>query len=280
MIKMFEDSRGLFWFNFDYWEKPAVFCYDPATDGIKAFDRFYNQDGANIGSITTLPAITEDKEGNIWIGTNIGPIVIEKEDIFKDDYKFTQVKVPRNDGTNLADYLLAGIGIRDIVVDGANRKWFATDGNGVYLISDDNIEEIHHFTFDNSMLLSNTVESIAVNNSTGEVFMGTDKGLCSYMSDATMPSDDMTDDNVYAYPNPVTPDHTGLITVVGLSMNADVKITTANGAIVAQGRSNGGMFTWNGRDKDGRRVASGVYMVHTAKADGSKGTVCKIAIVN
>lgn len=280
MIKMFEDSRGLFWFNFDYWEKPAVFCYDPSTDGIKAFDRFYNQDGANIGSITTLPAITEDKEGNIWIGTNIGPIVIEKEDIFKDDYKFTQVKVPRNDGTNLADYLLAGIGIRDIVVDGANRKWFATDGNGVYLISEDNIEEIHHFTFDNSMLLSNTVESIAVNNSTGEVFMGTDKGLCSYMSDATTPSDDMTEDNVYAYPNPVTPDHTGLITVVGLSMNADVKITTANGAIVAQGRSNGGMFTWNGRDKDGRRVASGVYMVHTAKADGSKGTVCKIAIVN
>ena len=185
-----------------------------------------------------------------------------------------------NDATKHADYLLAGIGIRDIVVDGANRKWFATDGNGVYLISEDNIEEIHHFTFDNSMLLSNTVESIAVNNSTGEVFMGTDKGLCSYMSDATTPSDDMTEDNVYAYPNPVTPDHTGLITVVGLSMNADVKITTANGAIVAQGRSNGGMFTWNGRDKDGRRVASGVYMVHTAKADGSKGTVCKIAIVN
>lgn len=280
MVKMFQDSRGLLWFNFNYWNKPAVFCFDPSTGGIKAFDKFYNQDGVNLGSLTALPAIAEDKDGNIWVGTDLGPLVIESGDIFKDDYKFTQIKVPRNDGTNLADYLLSGVSIKDIAIDGANRKWFATEGNGVYLISDDNIEEINHFTFENSMLFSNNVEAITVNNATGEVFMGTDKGLCSYMGDATTPSDDMTDDNVYAYPNPVTPGYTGLITVVGLSMNADVKITTANGAIVAQGRSNGGTFTWNGRDSKGRRVASGVYMVHTAKSDGSKGTVCKIAIVN
>jgi flagellar hook assembly protein FlgD len=59
-----------------------------------------------------------------------------------------------------------------------------------------------------------------------------------------------------------------------------VKITTTNGVLVAQGRSNGGSFTWDGTDLNGHRVASGVYMVHTATADGKKGTVCKIAIVN
>jgi flagellar hook assembly protein FlgD len=100
------------------------------------------------------------------------------------------------------------------------------------------------------------------------------------MSDASTPNSDMSKDNVWAYPNPVTPDYTGLITVTGLSYNADVKIVTVNGTLVAQGRSNGGTFTWDGNDLSGRRVASGIYMVETAKSDGSKGTVCKIAIVN
>ena len=89
----------------------------------------------------------------------------------------------------------------------------------------------------------------------------------------------MTKDNVWAYPNPVSPDYTGLITITGLSFDADVKIVASNGALIAEGRSNGGLFTWNGCDKKGKRVASGVYMVITANSDGKKGTVCKIAII-
>ena len=140
--------------------------------------------------------------------------------------------------------------------------------------------QIQHFLTSNSLLLSNNIESITINNQTGEVFFGTDNGLCSYMSDATETNQTMSKDNVYAYPNPVTPDYTGMITVVGLTMDADVKIVTANGTLVAEGRSNGGSFTWDGCDKKGHRVASGVYMVQTATSDGKKGTVCKIAIVN
>ena len=132
----------------------------------------------------------------------------------------------------------------------------------------------------NSQLLSDNVESVTINERTGEVFFGTDFGLCSFMSDASATNDEMNKDNVYAYPNPVRPDYTGLITVTGLSMNADVKIVTANGTLVAEGRSNGGSFTWDGHDSSGKRVASGVYMVQTATSDGKSGTVCKIAIVN
>ena len=100
------------------------------------------------------------------------------------------------------------------------------------------------------------------------------------MSDASEPAETMTKDNVYAYPNPVRPDYNGLVTVTGLTLNADVKIVTTNGTLVAEGRSNGGTFTWDATDQKGRRVASGVYMVQTATADGKKGTVCKIAVVN
>ena len=100
------------------------------------------------------------------------------------------------------------------------------------------------------------------------------------MSDATDTNESMSKNNVYAYPNPVRPGYTGIITVVGLSFDADVKIVTSNGVLVAQGRSNGGTFTWDGCDTKGRRVASGVYMVETATSSGGKGTVCKIAVVN
>lgn len=120
---------------------------------------------------------------------------------------------------------------------------------------------------------------MAINEKTGEVFIGTDKGLCSYMSDASTTNSEMTKDNVWAYPNPVKPDYTGLITITGLSFDADIKIVTTNGILVNQGRSNGGTYTWNGKDQKGKKVASGIYMVETATSDGSKGIVCKIAII-
>jgi flagellar hook assembly protein FlgD len=99
------------------------------------------------------------------------------------------------------------------------------------------------------------------------------------MSDATETAEVMTSDQVYAYPNPVRPDYTGLITITGLTYQADVKILTANGTLVKEGRSTGGSFTWDGTDMKGKRVASGVYMVNTATNEGKKGTVCKIAII-
>ena len=167
-----------------------------------------------------------------------------------------------------------------MAIDGANRKWFATNGNGVYLVSSNNIEELYHFTAENSPLLSNAIESISINDVTGEVFFGTDQGLCSCRADATEAQEEMTEASVYAYPNPVRPDYTGPIHVTGLTYNADVKITTSNGTLVKEGRSNGGLFTWDGCDKQGKRVASGIYMVETATQDGKKGVVCKIAILN
>lgn len=99
------------------------------------------------------------------------------------------------------------------------------------------------------------------------------------MTDATDAVNEMNKDDVYAFPNPVVSGYNGLITIRGLSLNSDVKILTASGKLIAQGRSNGGTFTWDGRDSQGRRVATGIYMVAAAKSDGSKGKVCKIAFI-
>ncbi len=279
---MLIDSRGLLWFVNNHWIVPSLYCYqfseDNSEERLNAFTSFVNEDGTEV-SVGAVRCAAEDKDGNIWIGTSAGPLLLDPNQITASAPTFTQVKVPRNDGTNYADYLLSGIDVSCIAVDGANRKWFGTKKNGIYLISEDNLSEIHHFTTLNSPLLSNGIESIAINEKTGEVFIGTDKGLCSYMSDSSTPNESMTSDNVWAYPNPVKPDYTGLITIVGLSQNADVKILTSNGRIVNEGKSNGGTYTWNGYDVNGKKVASGIYMVATATNDVEKGTVCKIAII-
>lgn len=273
-----EDSRRLLWFGNNHWDFPYLYCYQPSTDAAICYKKFTNQDGTEI-AVGYVRAIAEDNKNNIWVGTSAGPLMLEASQITKDSPVFTQVKVPRNDGTNYADYLLSGVDITCIAIDKANRKWFGTSGNGVYLISDDNIQQLQHFTRSNSPLLSDDIESIAINTESGEVYFGTNLGLCSYQSDVNSINEEMNKDNVWAYPNPVKPDYTGVITIIGLSNKADIKIVTSNGVLVNKGTSNGGIYQWDGRDLKGKMVASGIYMVETATSDGSKGTVCKIAII-
>lgn len=276
--KMMIDSKGLLWFVNNHWTIPSLYCYQFSTDNIKAFTTFNNEDGTivNVGSVRT---IAEDKNGDIWIGTNVGPLLLEYTEITKESPTFIQVKIPRNDGTNYADYLLNNIDITNIAIDGANRKWFGTKSYGIYLISNNNLEQIQHYTKENSPLLSNEIESIAIDEEKGIVYIGTPNGLCSITTDATIANTKVDKNNVWAYPNPVRQEYSGLITITGLSFGSDIKIVSTNGSLVNQGRSNGGTYTWDGYDLKGRKVSSGIYMVETASNQGEKETVCKIAII-
>lgn len=272
-------KNGKMWFVNNYYQVSSLFSYDYVNDILDRYGpEIVNQDGKKI-TIDYIFCTTEDKYGNVWIGSTSGPLYLAANDISSNLNIFTQHKVPRNDGTNYADYLLAETEVRAIAVDGGNRKWIGSGNNGIFVISDDCNTQIHHFTTSNSPLPSNIIIDIAIDESTGCVFIATDKGLCSYMNDATAPAENMTKDNVTVYPNPVTPDYTGPITIVGLSHDASVKIVTSSGALVNEGRSTGGTYVWDGCDFSGRRVASGVYMVETATQNGEKGTVCKVALI-
>lgn len=271
-------NNGNIWFANNYYEKNRLYKYNYNTDELTMYGpTFTNEDGRDITPIY-VHCLAEDRNGNIWIGTTSGPLYLSMSDIKNGNNIFTQHKVPRNDNTNYADYLLDNSNIRCIAVDGANQKWFGTD-NGVYLVSDDCNTQIYHFDTDNSPLISNIVYSIAVNNNTGKVYFATDKGLCSFNNGIVGSNSEMTKDNVYAYPNPVKPDYTGKINIVGLSFNANIKIVSTNGTLINEGRSAGGSYSWDGCNLNGKKVASGIYMVETATESGEKGIVCKIAII-
>lgn len=278
------DSRGYMWVV-SLQGDAGLFCartngtLDTSDDVTKlVLTKFINQDGLSY-DVYQIFGFAQDRNDRIWVGTNTGLFVIDNPKSFLDKGTFTQIKVPRNDGTGLADYLMNGVYIQCIYVDGANRKWIGTKQNGIYLLSEDGLETIEHFTTDNSPLPSNNIVSVAVNESTGEVFIGTANGIASYMSGATAPQPTLDENNIYAYPNPVKPDYSGDITIVGLTFDCNVKIVNTAGTLIHEGSSTGGSFTWDGKDRYGEKVSSGIYYVLTYDSEGNEGASTKILFI-
>lgn len=249
-------------------------------NGIPVRERFFNVKNQEGQTLDIILSITEDKEGDIWIGTNKGPVIYYNTDeIFTmETVTGYQPVIPRNDGTSFGSLLLSSEQINDICVDGANRKWIATEKSGVYLLSPDGKKEIHHFTAENSPLLSNSVQTIGLNDKTGEVFFGTDKGIIAFRGGASEGGDDFGD--VYVFPNPVRETFTGDITVTGLARNVNVKITDIAGNIVYETTALGGQAVWNGRNFRGERVQTGVYLIFCTSEDGSKTHVTKLLFIH
>jgi len=237
---------------------------------------FVDQDNQRV-VMGDIYSIAQDKTGALWIGTDAGVVVIDDPSSLLTGNTCRKIKIPRNDGTGLADYLLGTEQINAIVVDGANRKWIGTAASGLYLVSEDGLETICHFTTDNSPLVDNSIISLAIQPSTGRVFVGTGKGLMSYQNDAAPASEDYS--NVYAYPNPVRPTYEGVITIRGLMDETIVHIMDNAGNLVCETRSNGGLAIWDGKTADGRRAASGVYTVFLNES-GGKHAVTKILLMH
>lgn len=259
----------------------GLLVYDPAgTPANTSDDRYIMlqlQDTEG-HTMNNLYSIVQDLDGNIWIGTDMGPAVYYNPGkAFSSEMKASRIKIPRNDGSGLADYLLGTQTVTAIAVDGANRKWFGTLSSGAFLMSDDARKELARFDAGNSPLLSDNIVKIAVNGISGEVWFGTSEGIVSYRGEATSGVDDYS--GMYAFPNPVREDFEGVVTVTGLVENSSVKITDVSGNLVWESTSLGGQTTWDLLNYRGQRVATGVYLVFCTTEDGNMAGVTKILII-
>ncbi len=250
---------------------------NPSDDRVKVLNS--SRGNGNIqGSI--VYSFATDNDGQVWVGTDKGiNVFYSPENIFEPgaDFDAQQILVPRNDGTGLADILLVTETVTAIAVDGGNRKWVGTRRAGVFLFSPDGLKEIHHFTSENSPLLSNNITGITIDKN-GEVFIGTIKGLVSYRGTATPGNDTYSD--VYAYPNPVRQNYTGLIAIKGLVTDASVKITDSYGNLVYETKAEGGQAVWDGYTFNHVHVSTGVYLVFVTNRDGTKSMVTKILVIH
>lgn len=243
--------------------------------------RFFNV-GNSALTTNLIACIKADLNGDVWVGTSEGPIVFEcGTGVFdsSQDCNGTRRTVTQD---SIPAYLLETEDIRVIEVDGANRKWFGTR-NGVFVQSPDGTDQILHLTAENSPLFDNTITALSYNGEIGEMWIGTNQGMQSFRTDATTPERTHREESVYAFPNPVRPDYTGPIAIKGLVEDADVKITDINGQLIYETSSLGGQAIWDGRDYNGNRATTGVYLVFSSSTDNfldPDSSVTKILIVN
>lgn len=221
--------------------------------------------------------ITEDKDGQIWVGTSKGVAVFYTPNaIFSGEGNYDAQQILIEQGGNV-QILLETEFVSCITIDGANRKWIGTQTGGVFLVSADGRTQIHHFTQENSPLPSNTISDIAIDEVTGEVFIGTDRGIMGFRSDATEGGDDASCAKVF--PNPVREGYTGPVAIDGLVRDSEVKITDISGNLVYRTTSLGGQAIWNGSDMSGNRVATGVYMIFATDITGTYKCNTKVLVV-
>jgi hypothetical protein len=259
----------------------GLLVYDPAgTPANTSDDRYLilQVQDTEGHTMNNLFSVSSDLDGNIWVGTDMGPVVYYNPGkVFSSELKASRIKIPRNDGSGLADYLLGTETVTAISIDGANRKWFGTLSSGAYLMTNDARKELAHFHTGNSPILSDQIVKIAVNGQTGEVWFGTSEGLISYRGDATSGGEDFS--GIYAFPNPVREDFEGVVTITGLVENSTVKITDVSGNLVFETTSLGGQAIWDLRNYKSQRVTTGVYLVFCANDDGTLSGVTKMLVI-
>ncbi len=276
------DSHGYKWVNFPrdatYNRYHLIAFSDNGTYDNYGDDRLARIDmnvAAEVSS-SSVYCMAEDLDGEIWIGTDKGVKVI-----YYPEKVFTGNSYPRNillEQDGYVSVLFEYEQVTAIAVDGANRKWIGTSKAGVFLMSENGQEQLLHFTAEDNPLFSNQIESICIDQLSGEVFFATAKGLVSYRSTATAGFDTYEDNLVY--PNPVPHGYAGMVAVSGLKSNSLCKITDSSGRLVWQGYSDGGQLVWDGKDHYGRRPATGVYYVMVSDEEGKEKIVTKFVFIN
>jgi hypothetical protein len=250
--------------------------------GVLAFNEKYNnkfiiinEENGNLPN-NDVRCVAVDNKNQLWIGTFKGLRILNSVDRFISETALTTANIVIQDG-DLAQELFYQQVIQDIKVDGANNKWVAIADAGVFQVSPNGQTTLRRFTKENSPLPSNNVLDIEIDEVSGEVFFATDKGLVSFLGAATKGDDDLQ--NVYIYPNPVRPEYSGTVKILGLMDKVNLKITDIEGNLVFETTSSGGTVEWDTTAFGKYKVASGVYMVFVSSSDAAETTVKKIMVI-
>lgn len=238
-------------------------------------------DDRNNGFLPNLQvkAIIEDRNNEVWVGTERGIGRYIFPELIIDggpDERRAQFLI-NEDTSAVSRVLLRDVNVSTMAVNSANQKWVGSENQGLYLINAEGSKIIKQFTTDNSPLFSNSIKSIAVKESTGEVFIATDKGLISYQDVPFQAEREMNELTIY--PNPFRYDVHNEVFIEGLTDQTKIKVLGSDGSLVAEFDSFGGRTRWDVRGRGGSRIATGVYFVIALDENGNEKGIGKIAVI-
>lgn len=230
-----------------------------------------DQDG-NEYHVQEMIYIDEDLQGRVWIsnlsffgyfdtktelpeGTTTLPIIVPSD--------------KKRGGSPVDNSFITGVSQSPI--DGT--LWIASQDNGLFHLSSDGTEQLENFRTTNSILTTDILGSVCV-DAYGDVYIGSQKGLFRYRPAHGAAAADLS--AVKVDPPVAKNDYNGAFTITSLTESCPVKIKDADGNVMFEGTSVGGTLMWNGFDKKGHRVLTGVYDIVAGTPEQS---VARIVVV-
>ncbi|RMG61559.1 MAG: hypothetical protein D6722_19570 [Bacteroidetes bacterium] len=272
IVDMIVDDYGSVWM-INLSQGILVYTHNNTPDRLDDGQMLNLRTGLNQGGLPTndVYALARDRDGFIWVGTGRGVWV------YYDPFSIGQGSiVDASAPVYERNELLENTVVTSIAVDGGNRKWIGTE-DGLFLVSENGDAVIHQFTVENSPLLSNRINDVGIDQQTGEVFVATDRGLISFQGDATEDNGNCGD--VFVFPNPVFTDRHEAVTIRGSLRGAKVRVTTVSGLLVRELDAQGGTAVWDGRDVQGRKVRSGIYLALITDDNGEETCIGKFSLI-
>ncbi len=226
-----------------------------------------------------VKVIVEDKNNEVWIGTERGIArFLFPEFVIDGSSQERQAQWLINEDTSqVSRFLLRDVNVSAMAVSPSNEKWIGSENQGLWLLNEEGSKILKRFTTENSPLFSNAIISIAVDENTGEVFIATDKGLISYQGISRVSTSAMSELKVY--PNPFTYDSHSEIIIDDLSDESTITILGVDGTAIHRFESNSSRTTWDGRNREGRKLGSGVYYIVAVDNDTGKKGIGKVVII-
>lgn len=134
---------------------------DDESDDRQALVKQFEDSDGKLEHHYIFCAVEDPETGLVWVGTDNGVFTFDPRLQFTDPGACSRIKVSRNDGTSLADYLLNGTAVNSISIDGRGRKWFSLSGGGIVCTSADGRTVLQEYTTDNSDLPEMTYTLLA-----------------------------------------------------------------------------------------------------------------------
>ena len=244
-------GRGLYYFN----ENSS-----PSDKSNDVWGQLNTSNGLNSNNVN---AIALDKRGELWIGTTNGMNVL------------SNTSSPNSLITSV--FVLRQQSITAIAVDALNYKWVGTY-QGLFVLSADGSYLLAQYDSKNSPLPSDNITSLAIDNKTGLVYIGTNFGLSTLTTASVEPKKEF--DKILTYPSPFKIGINEYVTFEGLVKNSTIKIFSISGDLIKKLETPGGRITfWDGKDENGKFVSSGIYLLVAYDEEVDKITTSKFAVI-
>lgn len=272
------DRNGTKWLGGDLpWEPKKttnrlngvyLFNENPVLTGIQTYNGWGHLSSEDGLKSDIVLAFVIDLEGAVWIGTSKGITIVPDP------------QYPAQQTQCFALLAYAPPFVQTMAVDALNNKWIGTKNDGVFVINSDGTQllQTYNVASTNGQLLADDVQSIAIDQKRGIAYFGTLQGLSSLTIGPVQTNQLYS--QLEVGPNPFILPSDQPLTIRNLVAGSTIKIMTVSGFVVTQFEAQGGgRAFWDGRDKNGAFVSSGIYFIVAFAENGSQTVTGKVAVI-